>query len=198
MSERRAKRIWPANLLAALLCLPCGTAFHELVGHGLTGVLAGGRLTFADILFVQVLPRVELHGWRGYYGACEVENIPSVRGQHLMLLGGSLSTLLAATGALALLWMWRPRRGFARAALLAIGIWWVDLLTYTLPTWGLRRSIFWGGRVAEPCDAAVALGMPRHLFQACVILISLTAAGVWIHCARDPRKPIPSPADAKT
>lgn len=64
---------------------------------------------------------------------------------------------------------------------------WGPLLTYTLPTWGLRRSIFWGGRVAEPCDAAVALGMPRHLFQGCVILISLAAAGVWIHSPNPPR-----------
>lgn len=86
----------------AATCLPCGTAFHELVGHGLTGVLAGGRLTFADILFVQVLPRVELHGWRGYYSSSARSRTSRAfaGGAFAVLLGGSLSTLLAATGAL--------------------------------------------------------------------------------------------------
>jgi hypothetical protein len=169
-----------AGIIAALLCLPVGTAFHELVGHGLTGVLAGGRIVSADVLFFQVWPRLSLHGWQGYYGQCDVQGIPTATGENIMALGGSMSTLIASIAALIVLGF-RRWGAWSQAALLAVGVWWIDILTYTLPTWGIRRSIFWGGRVAEPYNAAVALGMSGKLFQAGVLIICPLLAAWWLH-----------------
>lgn len=173
------RRRWIAGLTAAVLCLPAGTAWHELVGHGLTGILAGGRITSADVLFVQVWPSLRLHGWTEQYGHCEVAGVPTRTGELLMELGGSMSTLAASVAALVLLRVrrWGP---VGRAALLAVGVWWVDLLTYTLPTWGIRRSILWGGLYAEPYEAAVGLGMSGWLFQTLVLVGSGVLAGCWV------------------
>jgi hypothetical protein len=105
-----------------------------------------------------------------------------------MELGGSASTWLVSVAAIGLLWLrrWRrpgrvhrPGRGWPRVVLILLGLWWIDLFTYTLPTWGLRRSIFWGGTKSEPYEAAVALGVPGWLFQTFVIVSSLALATAW-------------------
>jgi len=64
---------------------------------------------------------------------------------------------------------------WVQVVLLSLSLWWVDLLTYTLPSFGLRRYVLFGRRFREPYDAAVALGIPGPLFQAFVII---TCAGV--------------------
>lgn len=171
-----------AGVIAALLCLPAATACHEVIGHGLTGVLAGGRIVSVDILFLQVWPRVRIHPWEGRYGQCSVEGIPSQTGELLMELGGSMSTCIASIVALVLLRVRHWSSPWVRAPLLAVGLWWIDLLTYTLPTWGIRRSILWGDRYAEPYEAAVALGVPGRLFQAGVVILSVTLAIHWFIC----------------
>jgi hypothetical protein len=175
--------------------LPVGTLWHELIGHGLVGIAAGGHLGSITVLGVDLWPPIQWSGLNGY-GACEID-VPTRNGELLMQLGGSMSTLLASMAALLLLHLRRWRSAWARAALLAVGVWWIDILTYTLPTWGLRRSIFWGGRYAEPYEAAVALGIPGPLFQAVVILGSLVLAGLWLSALlrRDdlqaqPRRPV--------
>ena len=97
-----------------------------------------------------------------------MEGIETATGDQLMRLGGSMSTWIVSVVAVTLLWLrrWRP---WSRAVLLLLGIWWIDLFTYTLPVWGLRRSVLWGGQYAEPFEAAVALGVPGWLFQAFVV-----------------------------
>lgn len=121
----------PLLLFATLLA---GTAWHEVVGHGLTGVLCGGRITHVDILGVQVWPRLRWTGWPTAYGHCLVRGIPTSTGRLVMQLGGSLSTWLISAGAVTLLWA-RRWRGWRRVVLVCLGIWWVDLFTYTLPSW---------------------------------------------------------------
>src|SRR5262245_28528578 len=138
-------RLLARSVLPAAACLVIGTLWHEVAGHGLAGILAGGRIEHVHVLGMRFGPSITWEGWKGQYGNCEVTGITSERGKHWMALAGSGSTWLVSVIAVALLWcrMWGPRMRFLLAWL---GIWWFDLLTYTLPTWGLNRSILWGGR----------------------------------------------------
>ncbi len=169
-----------ALLVFLLLSLPFGTLCHELIGHGVTGVMCGGRIAYVEVLGVSLWPRLGFAGWSGMYGLADVDGDVSATGQHLISLGGSMSTWLVSVAAVALLWL-RPRRGVVRAGLICLSLWWIDLFTYTLPTWGLRRSILWGGQFSEPCEAAVALGVPRHVYQGFVLVgcVLLTTALVF-------------------
>lgn len=163
---------------------PIGTVWHEVVGHGLTGVLAGGRITRVEVWGLQVWPTVRWGGFQGHYGECGVEGIPTATGEHLMELAGSMSTWLVALIATVILWMRWPR-GWRRAVLIVLSLWWIDLFTYLLPSWGIRRSVLWGQSFySEPVEAAVGLGIPRAAFQllavtSCVLMAAMLAASLW-------------------
>ena len=151
-------------LLPLAACMVFGTVCHEIVGHGLTGVWFGGTITDVEILGARVYPQLEWLGWSGYYGRIWVDGIASERGEHWMSFGGAASTWLVSVIAVCLLWM-RQWRGRARRVLAWLGIWWIDIFTYLMPSWGLKRSILWGGTRSEPYEAAVALGAPGWAVQ---------------------------------
>lgn len=165
----------------SLLFYPLGVASHELIGHGLVGKLCGGQIKNVEILAFRVWPRLEFVGWSGRYGECDVIDIPTRTGEALMSLGGAASTFGVAAAATALLW-YRRWGGFSRPILITISLWWIDLLTYLLPSWGLPRSILWGQRTfSEPYEAAISLGMPGPLFQTmsiagCAVLLAALIA----------------------
>lgn len=166
------------HLFLLASCLVVGTLWHELVGHGLVGAVCGGRVVHVHVLGLDLYPAVRWLGWQGHYGECDVEGIPTARREASMSLAGSASTWLVAVVANLLLVVrrWRPPW---RIILCFLSIWWIDILTYTLPTWGFRRSILWGRRYSEPYDAAVALGIPGPVFQTFVVATSaLMAAGL--------------------
>ena len=94
--------------------------------------------------------------------------IVSQWGVHLTDLAGSMSTFVVAAIAAYLLWRYRPR-GVKFTALICLTVWSLDLLTFTLPSFGLRRYIWSGTRYSEPYTAAVALGIPGRLFQVFVL-----------------------------
>jgi hypothetical protein len=181
-TQRPVRRMLPL-VVAGVLCLPAGTLCHEIIGHGLTGVALGGRITYVEVLGLRLWPEPGLVGWPAAYGYCGVEDLTPGWREAVMGLGGSVSTLLASLVALAAL---RIRRWsvWPRVILLAIGLWWVDLLTYTLPVWGLRRSIFWGGRISEPYEAAVMLGVPGGLWQVFVVVACGSCAIAWVWAMR--------------
>jgi len=161
-----------------------GTLWHEVVGHGLVGTLAGGRITYIEVLGFELWPQPRWTGWQGHYGWCDVDGIADQTGEHLMALAGSLSTWLVALAATIALYASRWR-GCRTAVLVCLSLWWIDLFTYTLPTWGIRRSILWGPVYSEPYEAAVQLGMPGPLFQAFVVATSaLLAAALAIRLTR--------------
>ena len=171
-----------ALLLA--LCLPIGTLWHEVVGHGLVGTLAGGRITHVEVLGLDLWPQPRWIGWQGHYGWCDVEGIAGQTGEHLMALAGSLSTWLVAAAATIALYA-RRWRAWLTPVLVCLSLWWIDLFTYTLPTWGIRRSILWGQVYSEPYEAAVQLGIPGTLFQVFVVTTSaLLAAALAIRLTR--------------
>lgn len=155
-------------LVPLATCMVFGTACHEIVGHGFTGVLFGGTITHVEILGARVYPQFEWLGWSGYYGRIRVDGIATPRGEHWMLLGGAASTWLVSVIAVCLLWM-RQWQGHSRRVLAWLGIWWIDIFTYLMPSWGLRRSILWGGLRSEPYEALVALGVPGWAVQAGIV-----------------------------
>lgn len=160
-------------LLAGSLIL--GTVCHEVVGHGLVGVACGGTITRVVVLGLQLYPNLTWVGTHGRYGHADISGVNSTAGVNLVSLGGSMSTWCISVLAVSLLWMrWWPR--WARTILVCLAIWWIDLLTYTLPSWGLRRSIFWGRIYSEPYEAATALGIPGPVFQAFVVCTSMILA----------------------
>jgi len=135
-----------------------------------------------EILGMQVWPSMHWQGWFGTYGRCGIDP-PTERGRALCNLAGSMSTWAVSILAIIVL-SWKPWHGWKRAALLSVGIWWVDLLTYTLPTWGIPRSILWGGHYSEPYYAAKDLGVPGPLFQAFVLISSVVLAYFWLRRVR--------------
>lgn len=157
---------------AALLVAPMGVLWHELAGHGLVGVLCGGHLDRLQVLGLQLLPRFEWTGLGEGLGACDVGGIPTRWGRDLSQLAGAGSTLIAAAAALLLLRWLRPR-GPARVALICIGLWSLDIVTYTFPSLSIRRYIWFGTTYSEPYEAAVSLGIPGPLFQVAAIVTGL-------------------------
>lgn len=169
-----------AYIVLMLALYPLGVICHEVLGHGLTGALVGGRVVRVEILGLDIWPRLQWKGWQGHYGYCDVRGISTRAGEAAMALAGSLSTWVVSIIAIALLY-WRRWSREARAVLLCLGLWWMDMLTYTLPSWGLPRSVLWGQReFSEPYEAAVALGLPGRYFQIAVILSSVLLLLAWI------------------
>ena len=169
------------------LCHATGTAWHEVMGHGLVGVLCGGEIRRVEVLTIQFYPMPATMGWDGRFGQCFVEGIETPKGESLTSLGGSLSTWVVSVGATVLLWI-RRWRGRPKLVLVLLGLWWLDMLTYTLPSWGIRRLVFWGRYYAEPYNAAVDLGVPGWMFQAAVVgSCALLAAALIVRLIR-PRR----------
>lgn len=166
----RRQRTSPALVLILLiLSHPLGTLCHEFA-HGLAAVACGGKIERLEIYGLQLWPRIRWNGWSGSYGECESSRVTTPARQAIEAIAGAMSTWLIAVVAVALLWL-RRWRNPARTMLIVLSLWWIDLLTYLLPSWGIRRSIFWGqNKISEPYDAAIALGIPGPLFQAFAIL----------------------------
>jgi hypothetical protein len=196
-ARRSAGRSALPYVLALALSLPVGVLWHELAGHGLTGVLCGGRIASLEILGVQLYPGPTWIGWQGHYGWCDVVGLTSATAESVVALAGSMSTWAVSVAALAVLWVRRAwfapsERRWRRAALVALSVWWIDLLLYTLPSWGLRHSILWGPRYSEPYEAATALGVPGPLFQGLVVgvcVAQVIALAAWLVRARSPGNP---------
>ncbi|MFQ5430811.1 MAG: hypothetical protein ACE5E1_10930 [Phycisphaerae bacterium] len=174
-----------ARVLKTALLLPAtlvvGTAWHEVVGHGLVAVACGGRITGIALFGLEIYPPTFVWAgtWPPQYGSCGTDGVTSETADALVKLGGSLSTWLVSVVAVVLLCV-RRWRGRPRTILIYLGIWWIDLLTYTLPTWGVPKSIFWGRLYSEPYEAATRLGVPGPLFQAWVVGSSVILAGALI------------------
>lgn len=164
----------PSGILLVVLLIPAniilGTACHEIVGHGFVGIACGGRLNQIIVTGIQLWPRLKWTGPQGAFGWCDVTGVSGQICNHLWLLTGSLSTLLVSMIAIALLFA-RKRSGMTQLILHGFAFWWIDLFTYTLPSFGLRRYIIFGRRIAEPYDAAVALGIPGWICQVFVLVV---------------------------
>jgi len=170
-----------AAVIAVLFALPI--PWHEIAGHGLVGVLCGGRITRFQLFGWQLFPKIKWTGISEGLGFCDHAGIVSQWGVHLTDLAGSMSTFVVAAIAAYLLWRYRPR-GLIFTGLVCLSVWALDLLTFTLPSFGLRRYIWSGTRYSEPYMAAIALGIPGPLFQA-FVLAGCSVIGLLVVVALD-------------
>ena len=104
-STSPVRLIWGFGLL--LLSWLAGTIWHEVIGHGLVGVLAGGRISYVKIFALELWPAVRWTGFEMAYGQCQVDGISTVRGEAVHSLAGSMSTWCVAVVATILLWVRR-------------------------------------------------------------------------------------------
>lgn len=177
----RATKTFAKYLFLSILFWPVGIFCHEVMGHGLVGVLCGGRIGRVEILRIQIWPTVERLPWRLRYGACQTVDVTAPVGTALTKLAGAGSTFVIATIATALLLVKRRGR-IVRAVLITLSLWWIDMMAYTLPSWGIRHSVFFGqNSYSEPYEGAVSLGVPGTLFQGAVVLSCLTLVGALIY-----------------
>lgn len=171
-------------LLLLIALYPLGVITHELIGHGGVGLLAGGELVHVEILGLVIWPRIDWIGWQGHYGECGITRIADPRARAWMSLGGALSTWLVAVAATGLLFARRWKRP-TRWVLACLSLWWIDLFTYTLPSWGIPRSILWGPRSgSEPYEAAMDLGMPGPVFQFLAITTSAALLAALLYASK--------------
>ena len=162
-------------LLILVLFIPLGLAMdfvHEL-GHAMWGTAVGGRLTYMQIAFFEIYPRLAIAP-QFRLGYAQLEGLTTKFASGLMSLGGSLTANVASwVTALALL---RISLGYkTRAALKIFGLFGLfDLPFYVLfPQLGLRHWIFLGGSQPEPLIGARNMGMPDLTFYIMTVLTTL-------------------------
>ena len=190
---RRAARTCGVCVGILLFDLMLGTAWHEIVGHGLTAVAFGARITYVEVLGFEFFPNVRWVGVTGYFGQCSNSGVNGEIANALVLLCGSLSTWIVGVVCVVLLHV-RRWRGWPRMLLIALSIWWLDLFLYTLPSLGIPRYFFWGHFYSEPYKAAVALGVPGPVFQTLVVILSAVLAAALVRqiCRRGARNAVAS------
>lgn len=157
---------------------------HEC-GHVVVGVLQGGKLTYLEVVYLQLYPRLAVDMCQGYLGLTAVEGL-SGSAFGLMLLAGSLSTHLVAWGSGLIM---LKRKWPALKFLWLLGVF--DLPAYTaLPQIGLRHFAFLGGTQPEPLLGARALGIADSTFYLTVVLSTLGLVFLYLKtCAlRDERR----------
>ena len=180
-----------AVVMAVTFALPI--PWHEIAGHGFVGVLCGGRVTRFQLFGWQFLPKCKWTGTAEGLGVCDHTGLVTPWCVHLTDLAGSMSTFLVAAMAAYLLWRCRAR-GVKRTALLCLSVWSTDLMTFTLPSFGLRRYIWSGTRYSEPYSAAIALGIPGPLFQ--VLVLAGFCAVILLVVFALARSPKPAPRES--
>lgn len=170
-------------LIAALFWL--GVLLHE-AGHAASALLFGARLMWVNVLGLDLIPTLAWNPLSGYFGYMRYDSVLTPLQDEIVRLCGSLTTLWIALAAQCALWLGHRPKRFVRLALLTLCFYWLDILTYTLPTLGIPAYLFFGTHIvtekAEAYLAAVEMGMSSWLFQ--VITLSLSIALLALTVAR--------------
>jgi len=145
---------------------------HE-IGHAMWGTVAGGTLTYMQVAFLQVYPRLAFtsHFRLGY---CVVQGLSTDFGYGIFLIGGSLTTHIAAW-IITFILINHQLEEKIHIFLKATGWFGVlDLPFYVIfPQIGLRHWIIIGGETAEPLIGAQKMGIPDPVFYIITILLTM-------------------------
>lgn len=157
------------------------------MGHGVAGLLCGGRITYLQIYGLRIVPMLSWSGMDEGLGACDVEGVEGRARAALVKIAGSISTWLASLAATILV-LAREWRRLTRVVLMSMSFWWLDFFTFMLPSVGISRYGFVGTMYSEPFEAAMELGFSGWLFHVvalCMIVASVVlTARVVIHFQR--------------
>ena len=152
-------------LFCLLLCMLLMAVWHEVVGHCLTAVLMGGRITLLDLFNVQIWPEF---GKSGAAGRMDYVGAPGSR--DFVNIAGPLSTWCVSVLAVILLWLKHWKR-LMYAILVCLSLWCYDIFTETLSFWGFPRAVWfhnWHPYLyrgeADHYKSALNLGIPGSLF----------------------------------
>ena len=161
MGEGTKIKLALTYLVCFAICFVLSILWHELIGHGLVGILAGGHITELDLFGFSVLPEF---GWSGMPASIHIEDIATPTLHELTVLAGPLSTWCIAVLAVILLWV-RRWKGLGKVILVCLSLWWYDLLKETPRAWGIPTFIFFYSRPPVHYDSAIWLGIPGSLFH---------------------------------
>lgn len=173
-----------------------GILIHE-AGHGAMAVAMGARVTRLEVLGVTLWPTLHVSPMDGYWGRIWWRGRLSPTQRAWVAIGGNLATMSVSFCALLLCAVLGERvRRFhirVRTVLLVLGLFFLDTLTHTLPTFGLPMYLLFGRRdpetVSEAYLAATTLGCPGPLFQWAVVIYGLLAtASTLLMCFRRHRE----------
>lgn len=161
-------------LLPLALFLPLGLVMdfiHEC-GHGMWGTAIGGRLTYMKITYLQIYPRLAITP-QFQLGAARVDGLTYGSFAYgLMLLGGAMTTNVAAW-LIALVLLKTSLDNKTQVALKVLGLFGIlDLPFYVVfPQMGLGHWIFFGGGCGpEPLTGARMMDIPDLAFYFMVLL----------------------------
>jgi hypothetical protein len=146
---------------------------HEF-GHAIWGTVVGGRLTYMQIAFFEIYPRLAITP-QFQLGLVRVDKLSYGSFEYgLMLLGGSVTTnIVSWLIAIILLKMSLSKK--TKVALKSLGLFGIlDLPFYVVfPKLGLRHWIFFGGGLPEPLMGAEMVGIPNLFFYLLILISTL-------------------------
>jgi hypothetical protein len=175
------KGSWKPVAKGVLLVITCGFVMalvHE-VGHALWGTMVGGSITFIQVFFLELYPRLALT--REFtVGFVRVEGLTGAP-FGTFLIGGSITSNIASWVLGLLVYRHKRRRPWA-AVLRVLGVYGLlDLPLYVvLPQLGLRHWIVIGGDQPEPLIGARLMGIPDPIFYLSIILTSLGLSYIYV------------------
>lgn len=156
-----------------------GGIAHELLGHGLVGLLVGGKLNLIYICGFEVTSDIRWVGWLGSFGGCDISEIPTQGGKYITSLAGSTTTFIISIVAFLFFWFTNCK-GFIRVVLFYLSSWCFDMFLYLLPCFGIPHYIIGGEMYSEPYEAATNLGFPGMLFLiSCLTVIAIITTGLF-------------------
>ena len=164
--------LWP---LALFIPLGLVMDFVHESGHAMWGTAVGGRLTYMQIAYVIIYPRLAVTT-HFQLGLARVDGLTyGSFACGLMLLGGSMTTNIASW-LLALILLKTSLGNKTQVALKVLGLFGIlDLPFYVVfPQMGLGHWIFFGGGCGpEPLNGARMMGIPDPAFYLMVALSTL-------------------------
>jgi len=175
-------------LLPLALFIPLGLFMdfiHES-GHALWGTAMGGRLTYMQVAYFVIYPRLAVTS-HFQLGSVHVEGLTSGTFAYgLMLLGGSMTTNIASW-IIALIILKASFGSKTQIALKALGLFGIlDLPFYIVfPQVGLCHWIFLGGCWPESLNGARMMGIPDSAFY---LMVAISTLSLVVLYSETPRK----------
>jgi hypothetical protein len=186
MGEKSKMSLCLIYFVCFVICFALNVVWHELIGHGLVGILAGGHISSLDLFGVKLFPEF---GWSGIPASIGIEDTATPAGHEISIVAGPLSTWCVSVLAVLLLWV-RRWKGLVKVILVCLGLWWYDILGETLTAWKIPKGIFFYSRPAVHYEAAVRLGIPGpffHVFSigtSVCLFAGLVTCLIWDHQQR--------------